>query len=63
MEFKDLRYIRIPDGDSYHDCYKITKQNEKTNNEEVIWWSPISVAYYYRTDGLYYISTDEIYYG
>ena len=63
MEFKDLRYIRIPDGDSYHDCYKITKQNEKTNNEEVIWWCPISVAYYYRTDGLYYISTDEIYYG
>lgn len=59
MDFKDLRYIRIPQGDSYKDCYKIT--NAETG--KVIWWCPVTVSYYYTTSRTVFISSETIFYG
>ena len=59
MDFKDLRYIRIPNGDGYRDCYKITD----AETGKVIWWSPVTVSYYYTTNHTAYISSETILYG
>lgn len=59
MDLNDLRYIRIPQGDGYKDCYKIT--NAETG--KVVWWCPVTVSYYYTTNRTIYLCSDTIFYG